>query len=240
MKRSTSAFVLILGLSILVIISGCSHKSSSVDQVVDEVDAVEPFGEDTSRPKPDFENVNSWQTFLIKELGFSIKFPFLPGQIHRFDDFFYTFVTCDKLSCGEKQYAFFGDLKEKYKSLGSVSKDYAIGPTWQIHELHDISIKNDLLIIKGPRGKTREIKFLKKFKNDKGTLEGVLVPVKNSEDILAQDAFSGEEAYAAFFKLPSQNKNFKAVVFYFKTTDLPLSAFERALQTILIDSSSKK
>lgn len=227
---------LFVGLFACIFIAGCSRAPTP--QVFDGVDAVEPYGVNSEQPKPDFENVSSWPNFYIKELGFSIKFPFMPGQVHRFDDFFYSFVKCDKLSCGDKQYAEFGDFKEQYKAMGSVSKDYKIGTSWQIHEVYDVNIKADKLVILGSQGKTKEVTFLKKFKNDAGTLEGVLVPVKNSQDITQKDAFSGEDGYAAFFKLP-QNKNFKAVVFYFKTTDLPLAAFEKALRTITFDAVKK-
>lgn len=235
MKKNILSLCLLVSL-ILITGAGCSRRSNSTNP--NEEDAVEPFGEDLSRPQADLENINTWRTFLIKELGFSIKFPFLPGQIKRFDDFFYSFVPCDKLSCGDKQYAVFGDYQDRYKILGSVSKNYEIGSSWQIHELHDIDIKSDTVVLRGPQGKTKEVKIFKKFKNDQGTIEGVIVPVKNSEDLTTPEAFSGSEGYAAFFKLSPQNKNFKAAVFYLKSSDLPLDTFEKALHSIVMEAAS--
>lgn len=225
------------GIFILVmLVTGCGNTTTP-SKVYDGSDSVEPFGKETSQFKPDFERVDSWQTFNIKDLGFSIKLPFMPGQVRQFDEFYFLYVSCTALSCGDKQYAVLGDLREEYKVLGSVSKDYNVGSSWSIHELHDATIKANSVVLIGPRGKTREVPILKKFKNTAGTLEGVLVPVKQAEDITQKDAFSGEEGYAAVFKTPQANKKFKAVVFYFKTADLPLVAFEKALGTIVVDTS---
>jgi len=212
------------------LLTGCGSKTS-----FNEDDSVEPYTQIYATNSGENKNIDSWQTYYIKELGFSIKLPFQLGQIHPFDEFIYTYIACDKLSCGEKQYGMLGDLKQKYKALGSVSKDYNSGESWQLHEVYDVSMSKDMLTIFGPQKKKIEVQILKKIKNQAQNVEFAIVPVSNPQKITSKEAFSGEKGYAAFFKLPNQNKSFKAAVLYFSTEDLSLESFEKALQTITLD-----
>jgi hypothetical protein len=63
-----------------------------------------------------------------------------------------------------------------------------------------------------------------------------MVRVKNPDDIAKPDAFSGEDGYAALFKLSNKNKKFKAAVWYFKAADVSLDTFEKALSSLVLEN----